>query len=72
MVPAQADINVTALFGKDGSLEGSSAAINTMLYIRPTIAKSRSDQLQPTRMMCEETVMEMEMDYLNALQSAES
>ena len=72
LVSAQADINVTALFGKDGSLEGFAGCNQYHAAYQTNDSQIKIGPTATTRMMCEETVMEMEMDYLNALQSAAS
>ena len=72
LVSAQANINTTALFGKDGSLEGFAGCNQYHAAYQTNDSQIKIGPTATTRMACEETVMEMEMDYLNALQSAAS
>ena len=72
LVSAQANINITALFGKDGSLEGFAGCNQYHAAYQTNDSQIKIGPTATTRMACEETVMDMEMDYLNALQSAAS
>jgi len=70
LVSALSDINTTALFGSNGSLTGSAGCNRYQATYQTNDSQIKIGPTATTRMMCEESVMEQEIDYLNALQSA--
>ena len=72
LVSALSDINTTALFGSNGSLTGSAGCNRYQATYQTNDSQIKIGPTANTRMMCVEPVMEQEMKYLNALQSAAS
>lgn len=72
LVSDLSSINTTTIFSEDGNLAGSAACNQYHATYQVNDSRIRIGPVATTRMMCPEPVMQQEMDYLNALQSAVS
>jgi heat shock protein HslJ len=72
LVSDLSSINTTAIFSEDGNLAGSAACNQYHTTYLVNDSQIEIGPVATTRMMCPEPVMQQEMDYLNALQSAAS
>jgi heat shock protein HslJ len=72
LVSDLSSINTTAIFSEVGNLAGSAACNQYHTTYQVNDSQIRIGPVATTRMMCPESVMQQEMEYLNALQSAAS
>jgi heat shock protein HslJ len=72
LVSDLSSINTTAIFSEDGNLAGSAACNQYRATYQVNDSQTRIGPIATTRMICPEPVMQQEMEYLNALQSAAS